>query len=58
MYTKGEREGMLWEFHRSGMSVAEACRRLPAVPQRVEPETVAAHGGGGRRKFLRPHQES
>ena len=32
MYTKGEREGMLWEFHRSGMSVAEACRRLPLFP--------------------------
>lgn len=32
MYTKGEREGILWEFHRSGMSVAEACRRLPLFP--------------------------
>lgn len=32
MYTKGEREGMLWEFHQSGMSVAEACRRLPLFP--------------------------
>ena len=29
MYTKEEREGVLWEFHRSGMSVPEACRRLP-----------------------------
>ena len=32
MYTKEEREGILWEFHRSGMSVAEACRRLPLFP--------------------------
>lgn len=32
MYTKGEREGILWEFHRSGMGVKEACRRLPLLP--------------------------
>ena len=37
MYTKGEREGMLWEFHRSGMSVAEACRRLPLFPNEWNP---------------------
>jgi hypothetical protein len=49
MYTKEEREGILWEFHQSGMSVAEA----RAVPQRVEPETVAAHGGGGRARRTR-----
>lgn len=34
MYTKEEREGILWEFHRSGMSVPEACRRLPLFPTR------------------------
>lgn len=34
MYTKEEREGVLWEFHRSGMSVPEACRRLPLFPTR------------------------
>ena len=32
MYTKEEREGILWEFHRSGMGVREACRRLPLFP--------------------------
>ena len=32
MYTREEREGILWEFHRSGMSVREACRRLPMFP--------------------------
>ena len=32
MYTKEEREGILWEFHQSGMSVAEACRRLALFP--------------------------
>lgn len=35
MYTKEEREGILWEFHDSGMSVAEACRRLPLFPTRA-----------------------
>ncbi|WP_322153047.1 IS3 family transposase [Paratractidigestivibacter sp.] len=34
MYTKEEREGILWEFHRSGMGVAGACRRLPLFPKR------------------------
>lgn len=34
MYTKEEREGILWEYHRSGMSVPEACRRLPLFPNR------------------------
>lgn len=34
MYTKEEREGILWEFHRSGMSVPEACRLLPLFPTR------------------------
>ena len=29
MYTKEEREGILWEFHQGGMGVKEACRRLP-----------------------------
>ena len=32
MYTKEEREGILWEFHQSGMGVKEACRRLPLFP--------------------------
>lgn len=34
MYTKEERDGILWEFHRSGLSVAEACRLLPLFPNR------------------------
>ena len=34
MYTREEREGILWEFHRSGLSVPEACRRLPLFPTR------------------------
>ena len=34
MYTKEEREGILWEFHRSGMGVTEACRLLPLFPNR------------------------
>ncbi|MCI1998814.1 MAG: hypothetical protein LKJ49_09280, partial [Olsenella sp.] len=25
MYTREEREGILWEFHRSGLSVSRAC---------------------------------
>lgn len=32
MYTKEEREGILWEFHQNGMSVAEAWRRLAPFP--------------------------
>ena len=32
MYTKEEREGILWEFHQSCMGVKEACRRLPLFP--------------------------
>ena len=35
MYTREEREGILWEFHRSGMGVKEACRRLPLFPNHV-----------------------
>lgn len=35
MYTKEEREGILGEFHRSGMDGAEACRRLPFFPTRT-----------------------
>lgn len=31
---QGGREGILWEFHRSGLSVPEACRRLPLFPTR------------------------
>ncbi len=32
MYTKEEREGVLWEFHRSGLSVQAECDRLPLFP--------------------------
>lgn len=32
MYTREEREGILWEFHQSGMGVREACRTLPLFP--------------------------
>ena len=35
MYTREEREGILWEFHRSGLSVPEACRSLPLFPTRT-----------------------
>lgn len=35
MYTKEEREGILWEYHRSGLGVSEACRRLPLFPTRT-----------------------
>lgn len=34
MYTKEEREGILWEFHRSGLSAAAACRTLRLFPTR------------------------
>ena len=34
MYTKEEREGILWEFHRSGLSAAAACRALRLFPTR------------------------
>ena len=34
MYTREEREGILWEFHRSGLSVSRACRELPMFPHR------------------------
>lgn len=34
MYTKEEREGILWEFHRSGLSAPAACRRLPLFPNK------------------------
>ena len=32
MYTRQEREGILWEFHRSGLSVRRACATLPLFP--------------------------
>ena len=35
MYTKEEREGILWEFRQSGLSVPEARRRLPLFPTRA-----------------------
>lgn len=34
MYTKEEREGILWEFHLSGMSCKAACESLPLFPTR------------------------
>ncbi len=34
MYTREEREGILWEFHRSGMNVRQACDTLPLFPAR------------------------
>ena len=39
MYTKEEREGILWEFHRSGLTVSGACATLPLFPNR---ENLAA----------------
>ena len=35
MCTREEREGILWEFHRSGLGVPEACRLLPLFPTRT-----------------------
>ncbi len=32
MYTKEEREGILWEFHESWLPVKVACRELPLFP--------------------------
>lgn len=46
MYTKEEREGILWEFHQSGMTVVEACRTLPLFPNR-----------GNLHKWLRMERE-
>ena len=34
MYTKEEREGILWEFHRSGLTVRRACETLRLFPTR------------------------
>ena len=34
MYTKEEREGILWEFHQSGMNAKRACEALPMFPTR------------------------
>lgn len=34
MYTKEEREGILWKFHRSGLSAPAACRSLPLFPNK------------------------
>ena len=34
MYTKEEREGILWEFHRSGLFAPAACRSLPLFPNK------------------------
>ena len=41
MYTKEEREGILWEFHRSGLSAPAACRSLPFFPNRAQTETAS-----------------
>lgn len=35
MYTKEEREGILWEFHQSGLTAKEACETLPLFPTRA-----------------------
>lgn len=32
MYTREEKEGILWEFHRSGLSARKAARTLPMFP--------------------------
>jgi putative transposase len=32
VYTKEEREGILWEFHRSGLTVTEACHTIRLFP--------------------------
>lgn len=32
MYTKEEREGILWELHRSGLGAQSACDRLSLFP--------------------------
>lgn len=34
MCTKEEREGMLWEFHQSGLTARKACATLPLFPNR------------------------
>ena len=34
MHTKEEREGILWEFHRSDLSAPAACRSLPLFPNK------------------------
>lgn len=34
MYTKEEREGILWEFHQSGLTARQACAQLPLFPNR------------------------
>ena len=34
VYTREEREGILWEFHRSGLSVEAACETLRLFPNR------------------------
>lgn len=34
MYTREEREGILWGFHRSGLSVSRACGELSMFPYR------------------------
>lgn len=34
MYTKEEREGILWEFHQSGLTVTQACDRLRLFPNK------------------------
>ncbi len=47
MYTRQEREGFLWEFHLSGMSVAEACRRPPLFPNEWNPRRWPRMEGAG-----------
>ena len=47
MYTKEEREGILWEFHQSGMGVKEACRRLPLFPNHTNLYRWLRRAGAG-----------
>ena len=44
MYTREEREGILWEFHRSGLGVRKACRELPLFPNEENLEVCQDFG--------------
>lgn len=48
MYTKEEREGILWEFHRSGLSAPRRLQEPAAFPEQGQPVCLAQAGGGGR----------
>lgn len=53
MYTKEEREGILWEFHRSGLSAPRRLQEPAAFPEQGQPVCLAQAGGGGRADRLR-----